>query len=78
MHFLEDVAKRCRKQKTRLILSGVHAQPTVAIARAGLMDELGEDSFAATVDQALNMARKHMGLPELDTASPTSAFAPVG
>lgn len=78
LHFLEDVAKRCRKQKTRLILSGVHAQPTVAIARAGLMDELGEDSFASTIDQALNMARRHMGLPEIEPASPISGFAPAG
>jgi SulP family sulfate permease len=70
LHFLEDLIERCKKEKIRLILSGVHAQPTVAIARAGLMDELGEDAFAATIDQALNMARRHLGLPEIDLPVP--------
>lgn len=65
LHFLEDVITRCRKQKILLLLSGVHAQPTVAMARAGLIDDLGEDAFAANIDQALNMARRHLGLPEL-------------
>lgn len=60
LHFLEDVIERCRKENIRLILSGVHAQPTIAIARAGLLEELGEDSFATTIDQALNMARSHL------------------
>jgi SulP family sulfate permease len=65
LHFLEDVIDRCRKQKILLLLSGVHAQPTVAMARAGLIDALGEDAFAANIDQALNMARRHLGLPEV-------------
>ena len=72
LHFLEDVLRRCRKQKIRLILSGVHAQPTVAIARAGLMDDLGEDAFASNIDQALNMARRHLGLPEDEILGPES------
>lgn len=66
LHFLEDVMERCRKEKIRLILSGVHAQPTVAIARAGLLDELGEGNIAANIDQALTMAREHLGLSSLD------------
>lgn len=62
LHFLEDVIRRCRKEGIFLILSGVHAQPTIALARAGLLDELGEDHIAANIDQALAMARTHLGL----------------
>jgi sulfate permease, SulP family len=65
LHFLEDVIRRCRKEKIRLVLSGVHAQPTVALARAGLLEELGEDNIVANIDQALGLAREHMGLPPL-------------
>ena len=62
LHFLEEVIHRCRREKIRLILSGVHAQPTVALARAGMLDELGEEGVAANIDQALTMARTHLGL----------------
>ncbi|MEN9308234.1 MAG: hypothetical protein RL173_2166 [Fibrobacterota bacterium] len=73
LHFLEDLIERCRKEKIRLILSGVHAQPTVAIARAGLLEELGDDAFASNIDQALNMARRHLGIAEIE---PPTTVAP--
>jgi len=57
LHFLEDVIRRCEKEKVRLILSGVHMQPTIAMTRAGLLERIGEDNFAAHIDQALNMAQ---------------------
>ncbi|HSQ40847.1 MAG TPA: SulP family inorganic anion transporter, partial [Fibrobacteraceae bacterium] len=67
LHFLEDMIRRCQKEKVRLILSGVHMQPTMAMTRAGLLDMLGEENFAANIDQALNMARAHLGLPQVDS-----------
>ncbi len=77
LHFLEDVVERCRKEKIRLILSGVHAQPTVAIARAGLLEILGDDCIATTIDQALNMARAHLGLPLVEIPVLTVPLTPT-
>ncbi len=57
LHFLEDVIRRCEKEKVRLILSGVHMQPTIAMTRAGLLERIGEDNFAAHIDQALDIAQ---------------------
>jgi len=67
LHFLEDVIKRCKKEKVRLILSGVHMQPTIAMTNAGILDLIGEYNFAANIDQALNFARAHLGLEQVDT-----------
>jgi len=66
LHFLEDVIERCNKEKIYLILSGVHAQPTVALARAGLLDVLGDDHITGNIDQALAMARAHLELPPVE------------
>ena len=66
LHFLEDVIERCNKEKIYLILSGVHAQPTVALARAGLLDVLGDDHITGNIDQALAMARAHMEIPPVE------------
>jgi len=35
----------------------------VAIERAGLYDELGEENVHGNIDDALNRARAHLGLP---------------
>lgn len=63
LHFLEDVIRRCEKEKVRLILSGVHMQPTIAMTRAGLLERIGEDNFAAHIDQALDMAKTGLNKP---------------
>jgi len=54
-----------------VLLSDVHAQPVVALERSGLYDELGEENIHGNIDDALNRAREHLGLP----ASPAPAFA---
>jgi SulP family sulfate permease len=53
---LEDVVKRFRKGGTAVVLVGVHAQPMVAITRAGLVDLVGEDNLVGTIDEALSRA----------------------
>lgn len=58
LHFLEDVMHRCKKDHIYLILSGVHAQPTIAMTRAGLADQLEENQWAANIDDALQKAQK--------------------
>lgn len=61
IHALSQFQMKCRKTKTTLILSGLHAQPFVAIRNSGLDDDIGEDNLCATfeeaTDRALELAR---------------------
>ncbi|HMP90295.1 MAG TPA: sulfate permease [Kiritimatiellia bacterium] len=57
MAALEDVLNKCRREKTQLILSGVHPQPRTALERAGLIDKIGEENIQLHFDAALNRAR---------------------
>jgi len=68
---LRDLVRRCRTEGTRVLLSDVHAQPVAALERSGLLDELGEDEVTGNIDDALNQARRHLGL----AAVPAPAFA---
>jgi SulP family sulfate permease len=62
LHALRDVVTRFRRQGTRVILSDVHAQPMVALQRSTLADEIAEEDLAGNIDDALNVARAHLGL----------------
>ena len=71
LNALRDLVRRCAREGTRVLLSDVHAQPVVALERSGLYQELGEDSVTGNIDDALNQARRHLGLPP----EPAPAFA---
>ncbi len=76
LHALRDVARRSRQEGTLVILSDVHAQPVVALERSGMYDDLGEENIHGNIDDALNRARAHLGLPPADApafATPTVA-----
>jgi SulP family sulfate permease len=76
LHALRDVVRRSRKEGTLVILSDVHAQPVVALERSGTYDELGEENVHGNIDDALNRARAHLGLPPVQRpafATPTVA-----
>ena len=62
LHALRDVVTRFRRQGTRVILSDVHAQPMAALQRSTLGDELSDQDLAGNIDDALNLARAHLGL----------------
>jgi SulP family sulfate permease len=64
MNALRDVVHRTRRDKTIVLLSDVHAQPMIAMGRSGLLDEVGDDQIFGNVDDALNRARRELGLPE--------------
>jgi SulP family sulfate permease len=57
LHALKETIRRFRAGGTDVILDGVHAQPMVALDRAGLVDVLGRDNLVATIDEALERAR---------------------
>jgi SulP family sulfate permease len=63
LHALRDLARRSQKEGTLVILSDVHAQPVVALERSGFYDELGEENIHGNIDDALNRARHHLGVP---------------
>ena len=74
MHALMDVIRRTRRDGTIALLSDVHAQPLVALGRSGALDEIGDDDIFGNIDDALNRARRELGLPEVQpprSAEPT-------
>src|SRR5262249_36758127 len=74
LHALRQMVRRCRKDGTLVLLADVHAGPMVAMGRSGLLDEIGDDNIFGHVDDALNRAREHLGLPTVpkpDNATPT-------
>lgn len=58
MQALRNVITRFRGQGTRVIMVGPHAQPLAAMARAGLLSEVGDANIVATIDEALALARE--------------------
>ena len=71
LHALEDVAARLRRGGTSIVLSGVHAQPLVALERSGARERIGAENLASTFAEALERAR------ELTTASDESRDVPA-
>ncbi len=57
LHALEDVAARLRGRGTDLLLSGVHAQPLVALERSGALERLGHDHVFDGFSDAVARAR---------------------
>ena len=63
LHALHELARRCKHDGTRLLLSDVHAQPMFALVRSDMLAELGEENLFGNIDDALDRARHHLGLP---------------
>src|SRR5262245_50289947 len=58
---LEDLLDKTRRDGTVLVLSGVHAQPLVALERSGLLERIGEDNVHGNIREALAHARRLVG-----------------
>ena len=63
MHALKDLIRRTRHKGTLVFLSDVHSQPLVALQRADLLAEIGEENLFGDVDAALDEARCRLGTP---------------
>ncbi|MDX9856512.1 MAG: sulfate permease [candidate division Zixibacteria bacterium] len=70
LHVLRTFHQQCRRDGAVLILSGVHAQPLFALQRSGLWDEIGSDNILGNIDDSLNVARRHLGLPAVSRPVP--------
>ena len=75
MHALRELCGSSKSRGTLILLADVHAQPLVAMGRSGLLDEIGDANIFGNIDDALNGARRHLGLPE--TARPEFATPTV-
>lgn len=64
MHALKDVAHRSRRDGTLVLLADVHMQPLVALNGSPALQEIGEDNLFGNLDDALNRARRELGLAE--------------
>jgi SulP family sulfate permease len=76
LHALREVVERSRREGTLVVLSDVHAQPVVALVQSGIQAIVGEDNVQGNLDDALNRARAHLGLPPVQRppfATPTVA-----
>jgi sulfate permease, SulP family len=58
---LEDLLKRLRKEKTVLLLVGVHAQPLFAMQQSKFIDTVGENNLIGSLDDALVRAAEIVG-----------------
>jgi sulfate permease, SulP family len=65
LHALHELARRCKHDRTLLLLSDVHAQPMFALVRSDMLAELGEQNLFGNLDDALDRARECLGLPEV-------------
>jgi SulP family sulfate permease len=54
---LEDLLGQTRRDGTKLLLSGVHAQPLIALERSGFLAKLGEESALPDLRSAAEAAR---------------------
>jgi sulfate permease, SulP family len=70
LHALQDLVRRTRRDKTLVYLSDVHAQPLVALQHSDLLDEIGEHCVFGNIDDALAAARRQLGVPPDEVATP--------
>lgn len=57
---LLDMYKWSSRAGAKMILEGVHAQPLIALEKAGALDTFGHDNLAATLELAMVRARQIM------------------
>ena len=73
---LEEVYDQTRREGAVLLLAGVHAQPLIAMDRAGFLDKVGIDNIFENVCDALKRSRDIVGLSQPE--KPESTIQEVG
>lgn len=58
LHVLQDLHKKCLRDGTQLIFSGVLEQPRSVFQQSGFMDAVGMDNFCPSIDAALARAQR--------------------
>ena len=58
LHVIREYMHVCRLGNMTLLLSAPHAQPMVAMGRAGLLEKLGSENIFGNIDEAMQYARE--------------------
>jgi SulP family sulfate permease len=61
LHALEDVFSRLQRRGCRVLLSGVHAQPLMAMTRSGSLARIGAGNLLPNLHAAVARARQLLG-----------------
>ncbi len=72
LNALEEIREKWESHGTRILISGAHTQPLMAMAQAGFVEDWGEASFCENFDEALVRAT------EIVSAPPGRPLAPGG
>lgn len=56
IHVIEDIMNASRNAGTRILFSGVHAQPLMAFTNSGLLEKIGEENIFSNIDETLKAA----------------------
>ena len=70
IRILIEEHKNAQRHHIAFLLSDVHAQPLIALERAGLLDAIGEENVRGNIDDALTRARELLGLPTMVRSTP--------
>lgn len=57
LHAIEELHRKCKRGGTTLVLSGVHSQPVMAIAKSGLDEVIGLENMCGSIEEAIARAR---------------------
>jgi SulP family sulfate permease len=64
LHALEEVYDMTKRDGSVLILAGIHAQPMIAMDKAGFLDTVGVENVFESLGEALKRARAIVGAPQ--------------
>ena len=69
---LEEVYDTTKRDGTVLVLAGIHAQPLIAMDKAGFLDKVGVENVFENLNEALKRARAivHAPQPEQEETTP--------
>jgi sulfate permease, SulP family len=70
LHALEEVYDMTKREKSVLVLAGIHAQPMIAMDKAGFLDKVGVENVFENLADALKRARAIVGAPQTDLQAP--------
>lgn len=58
LNALEEIQEKWESYGTRIVISGAHTQPLMAMSQAGLIEKFGPENFCENFDAALQRARE--------------------
>ena len=70
LHALEEVYDMTKRDGSVLVLAGIHAQPMIAMDKAGFLDKVGVENVFENIGDALKRARSIIGAPQPDQQAP--------